>query len=136
MVGEYNDPPLSGHDSNWHRLRHEIRRNRNTHRQRRWRVRNLETDDGYILVPGAEDGESDSYGIGDFWALRYRPHQLDDSAVATSTRARLNSFVNGESIVGTNAVVWYAAHFTHDPTHEHVAGSDHIVGPTLEPYHW
>src|ERR671913_1535931 len=47
-----------------------------------------------------------------YWALRYRSTQLDDSAVATSTRAQLDSFVNGESNFGTNVVVWYAGHFT------------------------
>ena len=89
-----------------------------------------------MLVPGAEDGGADGYGVGDFWALRYCSTQLDDSAVATSTRAHLGSFVNGESIDDTNVVVWYAAHFTHDPAHEHVAGGDHIVGPTLAPHRW
>ena len=30
-------------------------------------------------------GEADNYGVGDFWALRYRSGQIDDGAVATST---------------------------------------------------
>jgi hypothetical protein len=94
------------------------------------------TGEGYVLVPGAGDGEADAYGVGDFWALRYRSNQVDDGAVATSTRAHLDNFVNGESIVGTNVVVWYAAHFTHDPAEEHAAGDAHIVGPTLKPYRW
>jgi hypothetical protein len=67
--------------------------------------RNLTTGQDYVLVPGAEDGEADSYGVGDFWALRYRSTQLDDSAVATSTRAHLDSFVNGQLIDDTNVVV-------------------------------
>ncbi len=136
VVGELNDPPLPGQEAGWHRLRHEIRRKRNPARKRRWRVRNLTTGQGYVLVPGAEDGEADSYGVGDFWALRYRSTQLDDSAVATGTKAHIDSFVNGGSIDDANVVVWYAAHFTHDPAHEHVAGGDHIVGPTLTPHRW
>jgi hypothetical protein len=136
VVSEHNNPPLPGHDSSWHRLPHEIRRKRNADRKRRWRVRNRATGEGYVLVPGAEDGEADAYGVGDFWALRYRANQIDDSSVATSTRAHLDSFVNGEPIVGTNVVLWYAAHFTHDPTHEHAAGGSHVVGPTLRPYQW
>ena len=118
VVLEHNDPPLPGHDSSWHILKHEIRRRRNAAHKRRWRVRNQDTNEGYILIPGSGDGEADSYGVGDFWALRYRSGQLDDSAVATGTRAHIDSFVNHESIVGTNVVVWYAAHFSHDVAHE------------------
>jgi hypothetical protein len=137
VVLEHNDPPLPGHDSSWHTLKHEIRRKRSPARKRRWRVRNQGTNEGYILVPGANDGEADSYGVGDFWALRYRSGQIDDSAVATGTRAQIDSFVNHESIVGTNVVVWYAAHFSHDVAHEHDHHSDsHIVGPTLRPDRW
>ena len=36
----------------------------------------------------------------------------------------------------TNVVVWYAAHFTHDTTHEHAGDGNHIVGPTLRPDRW
>ena len=123
--------------TSWHILKHEIRRKRNAARKRRWRVRNQGTNEGYILVPGTNDGEADSYGVGDFWALRYRSGQLDDSAVATDTRAHIDSFVNHESIVGTNVVVWYVAHFSHDVAHEHDPhGDSHIVGPTLRPDRW
>ena len=115
VVLEHNDPPLPGNDSNWHTLRHEVRRRRNPGRKRRWRVRTQGSNEGYVIVPGAHDGEADNYGVGDFWALRYRPGQIDDGAVATSTRANLDAFVNGESIVGTNVVVWYAGHFSHEP---------------------
>ena len=134
VVHEFNDPPLPGRPGNWHRLDHEIRRKRAPGRQRRWRVRNRGSGDGYVLIPGANDGEADGYGVGDFWALRYRGGQIDDRHVATSTRAGLNRFVNGESIVGTNVVVWYAGHFSHDVGHQ--AGGSHIVGPTLEPADW
>jgi hypothetical protein len=44
--------------------------------------------------------------------------------------------VNGESIDDTNVVVWYAAHFTHEPAHDHDEGGSHIVGPTLTPHRW
>jgi hypothetical protein len=136
VVAEHNDPPLPGRDSSWHTLRHEIRRRRAPGRKRRWRVRNRASGDGYVIVPGPEDGEADAYGVGDFWALRHRGGQLDDSAVATSTRAHIDSFVNHEAITGTNVVVWYAAHFSHDPAHEHDGPGSHIVGPTLRPDRW
>ncbi len=143
VVLEHNDPPLPGNDSNWHTLRHEVRRRRNPGRKRRWRVRTQGSSEGYVIVPGAHDGEADNYGVGDFWALRYRQGQIDDGSVATSTRANLDAFVNGESIVSTNVVVWYAGHFSHEPDdhhdhdhdHDH-AGGGHIVGPTLRPDRW
>lgn len=135
-VYEHNDPPLPGQATTWHQLAHEIRRKRNSASKRRWRVRNRATRQGYVLTPGSHDGKADSYGVGDFWALRYRSDQLDDSAVATSTKARIDSFVNGGSIAGTNVVVWYAAHFTHDVAHEHAGHGTHIVGPTIRPDHW
>ena len=57
--------------------------------------------------------------------------------MATSTRAHLDAFVNHESIVGTNVVVWYVGHFSHETGHDHhAAGGGHIVGPTLEPDRW
>ncbi len=68
--------------------------------------------------------------------------QIDDGISAAPSQAgesQLNapanngSFVNGESIVGRDVVVWYAAHFTHD-VHEEEVG--HIVGPILRPAQW
>jgi hypothetical protein len=136
VVLEHNDPPLDGQADNWHVLRHEVRRTKNPGRKRRWRVRTQGSNAGYVITPGAHDGEADAYGVGDFWALRYRSGQIDDGAVATSTRAHLDAFVNGESIVGTNVVVWYAGHFTHEVGHDHAEGGGHIVGPTLKPDRW
>jgi hypothetical protein len=137
VVLEHNDPPLPGNDDNWHILKHEIRRARNPGRKRRWRVRTQGSNAGYVITPGHHDGEADGYGVGDFWALRHRANQIDDGAVATSTRAHIDSFVNGESIVGANVVVWYVGHFTHvtGETH-HAADGGHIVGPTLRPDRW
>ena len=134
---EHNDPPLAGHDGKWHTLSHEVRRNRNPGRKRRWRVRSEGDNAGYVLTPGANDGVADNYGVGDLWALRYRSNQIDDGAVATSTRAHLDAFAGGESIVGTNVVLWYVGHFTHETGHDHhAAGGGHIVGPTLKPDRW
>ena len=136
-VHEFNDPPLPGRPGSWHRLEHEIRRKRNPGRKRRWRVRDRQTGKGYVLVPGGSDGEADGYGIGDFWALRYRANQIDDRHTATDTRAGIDAFVDGEALTGTNVVVWYVGHFSHDVAHDpHAAGGGHIVGPTLKPVDW
>jgi Copper amine oxidase, enzyme domain len=135
-VREFNDPPLPGR-GNWHRLRNEIRRKRDSRRKRRWQVRNTASGESYTLIPGPNDGRADAFGVGDLWALRHRPGQLDDGVGFTTdpaeARAHLNRFLNGEPIRDTNVVLWYAAHFTHD-LHEHEVG--HIVGPRLVPDDW
>ena len=140
VVHEFNDPPLPGHDAAWHVLRHEIRRRRDRGRGRRWRVRNRASGQGYLIKPGAGDGRADAFGVGDFWALRHRGGQLDDGQGFTTdpgaARAHLDRFVNGEPIVGTNVVVWYAAHFSHDLQGEHGDEHGHVVGPTLSPERW
>ena len=135
IIEEYNNPPLVG-ASNWHTKRYEIRRPRDSARDRHWRVRNRATGDGYSLVPGAQDGNQDAYGAGDFWALRYRGSAEHDDGQGFTTnpalsRARIDSFVNGEVIEGEDVVVWYAGHFRHTPGH-----SGHYIGPDLRPSSW
>jgi hypothetical protein len=135
-VREFNDPPVG--PGQWHRLGHEIRRGRDTGRKRRWQVRNTASGESYTLIPGANDGKADdAFGIGDLWALRQRAGQIDDGQGFTTelseARAHVNRFINDESLVNTNVVLWYAAHFTHD-LHEHEIG--HIVGPQLVPEGW
>jgi len=136
-VREFNDPPVTGAD-NWHRLGHEIRRRRDESRNRKWQVRNSASGESYTLIPGANDGEADAaFGVGDLWALRHRPDQIDDgigfTTDLTEARAHLNQFLNGEPIGDSNVVLWYAAHFSHD-VHQHDVG--HIVGPSLAPADW
>jgi hypothetical protein len=136
-VREFNDPPVSG-TSNWHTLRHEIRRERNPQRERRWRVVNRDGDERYTLLPGASDGKADNFGVGDLWALRKRPGEIDDGVGFTTdpdeARAHLNRFLTGQSIAGADVVLWYAAHFSHD-VHEE-GGGEHIVGPELVAGGW
>jgi hypothetical protein len=100
---------------------------------------------GRVCGPGSAIGSSSStgppvlgpFGVGDMWALRYRRRQIDDARVATSTRAAIDSFISGESIVGTNVVVSYAGHFSHVPGEARAADDGgHIVGPTLRPFRW
>lgn len=142
-VREFNDPPLQGHTSNWHTLRHEIRRAKLPSRKRKWRVVNRVSGESYTLVPGPEDGKRDGFGVGDLWALRHRRGaQIDDGVGFTTdldeARAHLDKFVNGQSIYDTDVVLWYSAHFTHDVHAEQDAGEDHghIVGPDLVPGGW
>ena len=89
-----------------------------------------------MLIPGANDGVADSFGIGDVWVLRYHGTELDDGQGFTTNpinaMEHIDSFINGESVYNQDVVLWYAAHFTHDFT----GGIGHIVGPELKPINW
>jgi hypothetical protein len=135
VVEEYNNPILVG-SSNWHTKRYEIRRPRDASRNRHWRVRNLHTNEGYRLIPGADDGSADVYGVGDFWVVRYHgsPEYDDGQGFTTDpslSKAHIDKFVNGEVAEDRDVVVWYAAHFRHTPGH-----AAHYIGPDLKPFNW
>ena len=134
VVREYNEWPWFGQ---WHTKQFETQRPRSPQFTRQWQVRNTVSGESYTLIPGDNDGRADAFGVGDMWALRYRPGQIDDGIGFTSdpseARAHLNQFLNGEPIQDTNVVLWYVAHFKHD-VHDHHVG--HIVGPKLVPGDW
>jgi hypothetical protein len=137
VVHEFNDPPVAG-TAHWHPLRHEIRRRRSAAHHRRWKVINRTTGASCTLVPGEHDGQADTFGVGDLWALRRRPGEVDDGQGFTTepdkARAHIDRFVSGASIHATDVVLWYAAHFSHDV--QHGDGTGHIVGPTLMLQDW
>jgi len=142
-VREFNAPPISPPD-NWHTFQFEARRRRRPELSRRWQVRNTQTGDAYDLIPGADDGVADTFGRGDVWVLRFNEGQIDDGISAAPSQAGasqanapadINRFINGESTLNQDVVVWYAAHFTHD-LHEENGHVGHTVGPTLRPVNW
>lgn len=139
QVQEFNDPPVNPPD-NYSVLSKETRRLKNAATGRHWRVVNTQTHEGFLLIPGAEDGQSDNdFGVGDFWALRHHKRlQFDDGQTFTTNprfaKAQIGRFVNGERIDNHNVVVWYAAHFVHDIGDPH--DTPHIVGPELKPVNW
>jgi hypothetical protein len=142
-VREFNDPPIFPPD-NWRTFQFEARRLRRRDLNRRWQVRNTQTGDAYDLIPGANDGVAEAFAPRDFWVLRYNDGQIDDGRSAALSQAgasQLNApadigrFVNGESVINQDVVVWYAAHFTHD-VHEEGGEVGHIVGPELRPVQW
>lgn len=142
LVREFNDPPLSG-SANWHNKNFEIRRPRDPARKRKWRVENKSTGESYDIVPGPNDGLASAqpdtpFGKGDVWILRYHGAELDDGSIATGPpyEAGLDGWVNGEMINGTDVVVWYGAHFTHDVAHDHPGEFGHVVGPDLKRVRW
>lgn len=142
VVREFNDPPLIG-SSNWHNKNYEIRRSRDPARKRKWRVENKSTGEAYDITPGASDGVATAmpdspFPRGDVWLLRYRGSEIDDGVIATGPpyEAGLDAWVNGESLNGTDVVVWYGAHFSHDLAHEEPGEFGHVVGPDLKLVKW
>ena len=123
----------------WTSLVQETSRKRSSF-ARSWRVVDTGTHRGYSITPGVGDGTADGYGVADLWFLRYRGAELDDgvSVVGGSpadTQVRIDKYVTGESINGTDVVVWYAGHFVHDEQHPS-PHQGHIVGPELRPLNW
>jgi hypothetical protein len=118
-----------------------------------WLVKNLASGEGYKIVPG-NDGtafnDPYAYGKGDVWVLQYHssgsnPTELDDPN--TSTAANIDAWVNGESVVNQDIVVWYGAHFDHtdggngvldvvDTHNVDILSGSHVVGPDLIPVSW
>jgi hypothetical protein len=141
-VREFNDPPISP-PNNWHTFQFESRRLRRRDLNRRWQVRNRQTGDAYDLIPGPDDGTANAFAPRDFWVLRFNQGEIDDGRSAAPSQAgqpqdnapaNLGPFVNGQSVLNQDVVVWYAAHFTHD-LHEN-GDTGHIVGPVLRPVQW
>ena len=122
----------------------EIARLRNYQTNRSFLIQNSTGDEAYLLVPNLTDGATDTYGGGDFWLLRYKdgPGELDDPN--TSTAANLTPWVNNESLVDQDVVIWYAGHFIHadganriSPNRNgEVLTNSHVVGPDLRPVRW
>ncbi|KAH6871252.1 copper amine oxidase [Thelonectria olida] len=138
LVREFNKPPLFG-SSNYHDKTYEIRRPKDASHQRHWEISNTRTGNAYSLIPGTNDGTSDSYGVGDIWVVRYHGNELDDGVSlvggsASETKANIDMFLTGELVKDKDVVIWYGAHFKHDQAHEH--GASHIVGPTIRPLRW
>ena len=142
LVREFNDPPLIG-SSKWHNKNYEIRRPRDAGRKRKWRVENKSTGEAYDILPGSSDGFAIAmpdwpFPRGDVWILHYRGSEIDDGVIATGPpyEAGLDAWVNGEPINGTDVVVWYGAHFSHDINHETPGEFGHVVGPDLKRVKW
>jgi hypothetical protein len=142
VAHEFNNPPLIG-GSNWHQKHYEIRRLRDPARNRRWRVQNFSSGRGYDIVPGPNDGVATAlpdwpFPRGDVWLLRYRGTEIDDGSVAIGPpyEAQLDNWWNWESLDRQDVVVWYGAHFTHDPAGEEPGHFGHVIGPELKPVNW
>ncbi len=119
----------------------ETKRYRDYVRGRFWTVENLVSGEMFRIDPGPDDGTADTYARGDAWFLRYRSTELDDGVNTTgpnNTEAKLDTFVNGESINEQDVVMWYSANFDHLVTESQQRPEDHhgYFGPTLTVVRW
>ncbi len=141
-------------------ITNETTRLRNYQTNRRFLIQNSAGDEAYQLTPGLSDGKTNDFGGGDFWFLKYHTGadgetgEIDDlkaepgvnPASWMDTEANLKPWLNNESLVNQDVVVWYAAHFEHsrdgdsllDPNHDSptILTDSHVVGPTLRPVRW
>ncbi len=113
-------------------------------------IQNSGGDEAYLLVPSLSDGKTNDFGAGDFWLLKYRagaggkPDEIDDPN-GDELKANFTPWLNNESLLNQDVVVWYAGHFGHysdgesllNPDHSGtVMTGSHVLGPTLRPVRW
>ena len=133
-------------------------------------IQNSTGDEAYMLVPNITDGDAifkytetgvtTDFGRNDFWVLRYKnvvggsdfQNEIDDGwtsiggSCTTNGGACINitPFVNNESVLNQDVVVWYGAHFVHadganlmnpDRSPSILSGT-HVVGPDIRPVRW
>lgn len=80
-----------------------------------FRVRSVQTQSGYLIEPGAHDGNAsgDAYGKWDLAAVAYTAGQIDDPNSDTSIN--ISPWVNGEALGTTKRLVtWYHATYAHN----------------------
>ena len=138
----------------------EMTRLRNYQTNRSLLVQNSTGDEAYMLVPSVLDGIADNYGRSDLWVLRYKnvnggtplQNEIDDGFSFTGGACTTNGgscinidkFIDGESVVNQDVVVWYGAHFIHadganllDPNRNPtILSNSHVVGPDIRPVRW
>lgn len=110
--------------------------------------------DGYANYTNPETGSTTTFGRNDFWIFQYKSvvggtpvqNEIDDGFNQTTSQnsfIQIDSFLNNESLVNQDVVVWYGAHFIHaDATNlsgnisPEVISGEHVVGPDLRPVRW
>jgi len=77
--------------------------------------------------------------MGDVWILQYHNTELDDGS--PESKAHLDKFLTGESVMDKDVVIWYGAHFRHVQHHHDASGdgdgpATHVVCPDIRPIKW
>ncbi|CAN5872258.1 hypothetical protein BH24ACI1_BH24ACI1_23960 [soil metagenome] len=124
-------------------------------------VQNSTSDEAYMLAPNETDGVADNYGRSDIWVLKYKnvnggnnvQNEIDDgwpsiggTCTATSGSCiNIDKFINNESVLKEDVVVWYGAHFVHSDGENRlepnrlnpsILSGSHVVGPDIRPIRW
>lgn len=133
QVFEYNTYTGNvGWGPGWHVKNPEITRRKNPSSQRSWAVMDLDSNRGFHILPGPDDGKADAFSTSDLWVLRYRGSEDRNGQQGSAGADGLGSYLNGESVAGQDVVVWYCAHMFHHAEH---GGDDwHAAGPDLAPF--
>lgn len=146
QVVEEIENPLRDPRARWELITLESKRFRRPGRDVRWRVRNTVSGEIAEIIPGKQDGYTHLAGYtsggnpfftgkGDLWVLRYKSQggqdaEIDDSQYGYSAVIKIDNFVNGESVVNQNVVIWYGAHLLKagaDPFHCEPLGPDIVL---------
>ncbi|KAH0564762.1 hypothetical protein GP486_001845 [Trichoglossum hirsutum] len=138
LVREFNNPPIFP-GTKYHDKVYEVKREKDPGCHRHWEISNTRWRGKYALIPGPNDGVADEFGVGDMWVLKYHPGEIDDGVRFTSAidaKANIDKFKNGEVVKDQDVVIWYAAHFKHNQSHEQGPEHGHIVGPEIRPLQW
>jgi hypothetical protein len=142
----------------------ETTRVKNAQTNRRLLIQNSGGDEAYMLVPNLSDGIATDFGRSDLWVLKYKNisgdisggspvlDEIDDGSETGGpctadggSCININKFINNESVVNQDVVVWYGAHFTHSHDGENLLNSErraasisgeHVVGPDIFPVRW
>jgi hypothetical protein len=124
---------------------------RNYARNRSFLIQNANGDEAYTITPNPTDSSvtdalgnlTDAFGKGDFWLFRFQgsaasPGELDDPN--TDRSINIAPWLNNESLVNQDIVIWYGAHQTRKDgasfTAPNVLTGQHVIGPELRPVRW
>jgi Zn-dependent metalloprotease len=106
-------------------------------------VQDRETGDQVTMYAGFNDGtvlnpaqDQAGFGVNDWWGLAHHGNELYDGVGAVQgadsvIRPQINNWITGESLAGTDIVLWYGAHFLHDELGPEP--KSHYTGPILVP---
>ncbi len=114
--------------SGWNPLLAETYRSTDQNTFRRWRITDTVrknangTPIGYVLLPRASDGHyrsvaEEGFTRGEFFVTKAHD---EERFVSTDTEDLLSTYLNGESVIGADVVLWYAGNSHHQPRDEDV----------------
>lgn len=115
----------------WNLFLTETSRRNNPAKGGLWRVQSTSARRGYEIVSPSGNGVADSWGIADFWVLAFHPNELDDGGARKGPKGgavHVDDYLNGESVDGTNVVLWTHGMDRHDGTTQ-----CRFVGPSFRP---